>query len=108
MLCSVSVSAHNIVTLLLAWRDCQNGTLDSINSVHPPLPTHVQAHTYNLTYTHAQVYVHAHTLRDTHARACAHTHTHTHTHTHKHMRTKHTVSHHSMFIPMVTQCNHGN
>ena len=44
MLCSVSVSAHNIVTLLLAWRDCQNGTLDSINSMYPSLPTHIQTH----------------------------------------------------------------
>ena len=63
----------NIVTLLLAWRDCQNGTLDSINSVHPP-----------------------HTLRDTH------------THTNTCAQNKHTVSHHSMFIPMLTQCNHGD
>ena len=71
----MSVSAYNIVTLLLAWRDCQNGTLDSINSVHPPLPTHVQTHTY----------MHAHTLMDTHTHARTRV-----THTHKHMRTKQT------------------
>ena len=93
MLCSVSVSAYNIVTLLLAWHDCQNGTLDSIsNSVHPPLPTHVQAH------MHRYMYMHIH--------SGIHTRTHTQTHTHK--TNTHTVSHHSMFIPMVTQCNHGN
>ena len=68
----------NIVTLLLACHDCQNGTLDSINSVHPPLPTHVQAHTYMYRYT----YMHIHS--GIHTRARAHTHTHTHTHTHAH------------------------
>ena len=42
----------NIVTLLLA--DYQNGTLDSINSMHPPLPTHVHTNTLACT-PHAQV-----------------------------------------------------
>ena len=65
---------YNIVTLLLAWRDCQNGTLDSIKCASTP--------THTCTNTHAQVYVHAHTLRDTHA----------HTHTNTCAQNKHTHS----------------
>ena len=33
--------------------------------------------------------------------ACTRTHTHTHT-----QKQTHTISHHSMFIPIVTHCNH--
>ena len=79
MLCSVSVSAYNIVTLLLAWHDCQNGTLDSINnSVHPPLPTHVQAHMHRYTYMHIHSGIH--------------TRTHARTHTNTYTQNKHTHS----------------
>ena len=89
----------NIVTLLLAWRDCQNGTLDSINSVHPPLPTHVQTHTYMHTCTGIR------TCRDTHT----HAHAHTHTHTNTCAQNKHTHSQSPFNVyPMVTQCNHGD
>ena len=80
------MSAYNIVTLLLAWHDCQNGTLDSINSVHPPLPTHVQAHTYMHTCTGIRTCTY--TQGYTHARTRTHTHTHTNTYT----QNKHTHS----------------
>ena len=60
MLGSVSVSAHSIVTLLLAWRDYQNGTL--------------HAHVHRYTYMHIHTHAHAHTHTQTHAHK---THTHT-------------------------------
>ena len=61
-------------------------------------------------HTRTNTQLHAHTLRDTHIHTHKHTQAYTHTHTHKHMGTKqtHTFRHHSMFIPMVIQCNHGD
>ena len=72
------------------WPDCQNGTLDIINSMHPP-PTHTRIITL-ACIPHAQVYMHAYTLGDTHTQTRTHTHTHTRIHTHTRTHT-HTHTH---------------
>ena len=70
---------------------------------HTHTHTHTHAHTHTCTRTHTHTHTRTHTLTHARTHTCTHTHTHAHTRTQAHIQThthtRHTRTHHTLYIP---------